>query len=410
MVYGVDVCYSIASFLVQLFYAIKKSLMALICAQKSPSVLPLSWKRPVTDTSANGSVKRAKDALNNPKVYPLCDDEPSENVKSIEEMTQPKEEGSENDNASVDLPDKKSPNLKVNKKRPTKLVIPDNSAGDGAFGEKKRDDSFGKVSEVEGDAFCLFARKGGRHAMEDSYGATNVTIGDSQLAFFGVYDGHGGRAAVDYVSDNLGKNIISKISQMEKREREDKLEMAIRAGYLTTDEEFISQAVSSGACAATALVLDGELYVANAGDCRIVISQKGVATALTIDHCASREDERARIENSGGFISCSYGSVWRVQDSLAVSRAFGDILLKKWVISEPEIRKLQITSDCGFLVMASDGLWNTVSNQEAVDYVLQHDISLKSCEELAELSRSRGSRDDITVMLIDLQKFIKSDI
>lgn len=49
-----------------------------------------------------------------------------------------------------------------------------------------------------------------------------------------------------------------------------------------------------------------------------------------------------------------------MQDSLAVSRAFGDILLKKWVISEPEIRKLQITSDCGFLVMASDGLWNKV--------------------------------------------------
>lgn len=44
-----------------------------------------------------------------------------------------------------------------------------------------------------------------------------------------------------------------------------------------------------------------------------------------------------------------------------------------------------------------------------MDYVLQHDISLKSCEELAELSRSRGSRDDITVMLVDLQKFVKSD-
>jgi serine/threonine protein phosphatase PrpC len=59
-------------------------------------------------------------------------------------------------------------------------------------------------------------------------------------------------------------------------------------------------------------------------------------------------------------VSCSYGSVWRVQDSLAVSRAFGDILLKKWVISEPDIRKVQLTVDCDFLVMASDGLWNKV--------------------------------------------------
>ncbi|KAJ3703880.1 hypothetical protein LUZ61_007585 [Rhynchospora tenuis] len=406
MVYGVDICYSFASFLEQLSYAIKDSLMALICSSNSPSVRPLSWKRPVTDTTANGPVKRPKDVMNKPKVHPLPDDAPSTNVEKIEEDTKLKEEESGNTDASFDSSNKSHPGLKVNKKRPAMLVIPGNSAGEAAFEEKKRDDRFEKALEVEGNAFCLFSKKGGsRHAMEDGYGTINATIGDSQLAFFGVYDGHGGRAAVDYISDNLGKNIISQISQMEKGEKQ--LEMAIKAGYLTTDEEFISQEMSSGACAATALILNGELFVANAGDCRIVISQNGVATALTIDHSASREDERARIENLGGFVSCSYGSVWRVQDSLAVSRAFGDILLKKWVISEPEITKVQLTGDRAFLVMASDGLWNKVSNQEAVDYVLQHDISMESCRELVELSWSRGSRDDITVMLVDLQKIVQ---
>lgn len=46
--------------------------------------------------------------------------------------------------------------------------------------------------------------------------------------------------------------------------------------------------------------------------------------------------------------------------SLAVSRAFGDIHLKDWIISEPEIVKLPLTSDCQFLILASDGLWDKV--------------------------------------------------
>lgn len=59
-------------------------------------------------------------------------------------------------------------------------------------------------------------------------------------------------------------------------------------------------------------------------------------------------------------MNCRNG-VWRVQDSLAVSRAIGDENMKKWVISEPETCKLKLTSECEFLIMASDGLWDKVS-------------------------------------------------
>ena len=62
---------------------------------------------------------------------------------------------------------------------------------------------------------------------------------------------------------------------------------------------FHFQGVSSGACAATVLLKDGELHVANVGDCRVVLSRKGVADAMTNDHrLSSREDERLRIESS----------------------------------------------------------------------------------------------------------------
>ena len=61
----------------------------------------------------------------------------------------------------------------------------------------------------------------------------------------------------------------------------------------------------------------------------------------------------------GGFVHCHNG-VWRVQGTLAVSRAIGDQHLKEWVISDPEIMSLPLTSDCQFLILASDGLWDKV--------------------------------------------------
>nr|GMD60777.1 probable protein phosphatase 2C 74 [Ipomoea batatas] len=160
------------------------------------------------------------------------------------------------------------------------------------------------------------------------------------------------------------------------------------------------QGKDGGACAASVLIKDGEMHVANVGDCGVVLSRKSVAVSLTSDHRpASREDERARIEKSGGMLYCQNG-VLRVNGSLAVSRAFGDHHLKELIISEPDILKLPLTSDCQFLILASDGLWD-----KAVDVVLSENNSMKSCKKLVDLSSKRGSLDDVTVMVINLQNF-----
>ncbi|XP_059631009.1 probable protein phosphatase 2C 2 [Cornus florida] len=284
-------------------------------------------------------------------------------------------------------------------KRPASLVVPAPYHPGDDFGEvnKKLDNK--EYFEVEGRDYCLASKKGKREVMQDGYGVMLDVLGDPKQAFFGVIDGHGGCAAAEYVAENLGKNIVKALAE------EDEIEAAIRGGFLVTDKEFLSQGVTSGACVASVLLKDGELHVANAGDCRVVLSKKGMANALTSDHRLSREDERFRIENSGGFVHCRNG-VWRVNGSLAVSRAVGDLHLKEWIISEPEIKKLPLTSHCEFLIIASDGLWDKVNDQEAVDVVLRETDSLKSCRKLVDLSSSRGNIDDITVMVINLQKFI----
>ncbi|KAF0895215.1 hypothetical protein E2562_008555 [Oryza meyeriana var. granulata] len=308
--------------------------------------------------------------------------------------------------------------------RPPRLVVPAVADADEALlgeamaaaakAEKEKEEE----AEVEGEGFWVASRRGVRHAMEDGYGViTHKIAGHSQLAFYGVYDGHGGRAAVDFVADRLGNNVVA-AAEKQRRSHDaspspavaDHVAAAIRAAYLATDSEFLSQqGARGGACAATALVIDGDLYVANLGDCRAVMSRHGAATALTSDHTAARDDERTRIESSGGYVSCGSNGVWRVQDCLAVTRAFGDGGLKRWVVAEPEVSRTRLAAGCEFLVIASDGLWNKVSNQEAVDAVAaasgsKH--SVDSCRRLVDMARRRGSRDDITVMVVDLKRFL----
>ncbi|PRQ22522.1 putative protein-serine/threonine phosphatase [Rosa chinensis] len=294
--------------------------------------------------------------------------------------------------------------------RPAKLFVPDFCPRQEfiEMGLKKlKEDK--KEFEVEGRDFCLASKKGARREfMEDGHREMVDIMGDPKQAFFAVIDGHGGCAAADYVAENLGKNIMKELEHVGE-DQEHELQQAIRQGYSVTDKGFLSQGVSSGACAASVVLKDGVLHVANLGDCRVVLSNKGVAHVLTKDHRLSSEDERLRIENTGGFVQHCRNGVWRLQGSLAVSRAIGDQHLKDWVISEPETKTIPLTSDCEFLLMASDGLWDKVDNQEAVNVVLKEKDSLKSCKKLVNMSSSRGSMDDITVMVINLRSFLAAD-
>jgi len=102
---------------------------------------------------------------------------------------------------------------------------------------------------------------------------------------------------------------------------------------------------------------------------------------------------------------------WRVQGSLAVSRGIGYAHLTNWVVADPDTRTLLVDPQCEFLVLASDGLWDKVDNQEAVDIARTLCIGnykascMVACRGLVENAGSRGSTDDISVVIILLQKF-----
>ncbi|KAK1321061.1 putative protein phosphatase 2C 25 [Acorus calamus] len=310
-------------------------------------------------------------------------------------------------NASVTVAKATATTGGLKRKRPSMIDIP---AQPVTFDLPVREEGEGReVVEVETERFAVCCKKGRRReAVEDRHSVVVDVDGDPKQAFFGVFDGHRGALAAEFAAQNLSKNIKCELM----KDGGDNVEEAIKNGYLTTDAEFLKEGTLGGTCCVTALILNEHLIVSNVGDCRAVVSRGGMAEALTSDHRPSRDDEKERIESLGGYVDFCHGT-WRIQGSLGVSRAIGDSHLKQWVIAEPETTILRIKPETEFLILASDGLWEKVSNQEVVDVVKPFCVKssgtsslLSACRKLTDLSRSRGSVDDITVMVIQLEHFI----
>ena len=98
------------------------------------------------------------------------------------------------------------------------------------------------------------------------------------------------------------------------------------------------------------------------------------AEALSEDHKPARNDEHDRIEDSGGAVI--WAGTWRVSGVLAVSRAFGDRPLKKFVISLPDVKQMSVADGEEFVVLASDGLWDVVTNKVRTHGVLWGHVPL----------------------------------
>ncbi|KAK4597895.1 hypothetical protein RGQ29_015423 [Quercus rubra] len=259
----------------------------------------------------------------------------------------------------------------LKRKRPPKIEIPN------VLQEMPTEKFTSQDSTTQQDPVCVFSEigfvgissvKGKKKFMEDTHKILPCIYGNnSNKGFFGVYDGHGGKKAAEFVAENLHTNILQ---MMENCEEPMSKEEAVKAGYLKTDQEFLKQGLGSGACSVTALIEGQEVLISNLGDCRAVLCRGGVAEALTRDHRVEQKDEQKRIEDKGGYVEFHRGA-WRVHGILCVSRSIGDAHLKDWVLAEPDTKILKLTPDMEFLVLASDGLWEEVGNQEAVDTIKQ---------------------------------------
>mmetsp|Transcript_40591 Transcript_40591/g.93193 ORF Transcript_40591/g.93193 Transcript_40591/m.93193 type:complete len:157 (-) Transcript_40591:365-835(-) len=144
------------------------------------------------------------------------------------------------------------------------------------------------------------------------------------------------------------------------------------------------------------------LLVANLGDSRAALVRRdGNGAALSDDHKPNRPDERARVQAAGGRVL--FAGCWRVQGDLAVSRAFGDVHLKKFGVSaQPELKSYTIGAQDAWLLLASDGLWDVVDEQMCGNACARARDPLDAARTLCDLASTRGSMDNITVLVVAL--------
>uniref|UniRef100_A0A8R7TFI7 protein-serine/threonine phosphatase n=1 Tax=Triticum urartu TaxID=4572 RepID=A0A8R7TFI7_TRIUA len=142
-----------------------------------------------------------------------------------------------------------------------------------------------------------------------------------------------------------------------------------------------------------------DLYMANIGDSRAVLGSRDAAAGgmaavqLTVDLKPDVPSEAERIKKCRGRVFALQDEpevprVWLPFDDapgLAMARAFGDFCLKDYgVISVPDFFHWPLTDKDQFVILASDGVWDVLSNQEAVDIVSSSPSRSKAARTLVE--------------------------
>eukprot|EP00554_Chaetoceros_debilis_P010934 CAMPEP_0194109230 /NCGR_PEP_ID=MMETSP0150-20130528/8761_1 /TAXON_ID=122233 /ORGANISM="Chaetoceros debilis, Strain MM31A-1" /LENGTH=1291 /DNA_ID=CAMNT_0038798141 /DNA_START=50 /DNA_END=3925 /DNA_ORIENTATION=+ len=283
--------------------------------------------------------------------------------------------------------------------------------------------------------------QGRRQVIEDFH---TVHLHDNHQ-FYGVFDGHNGNLASKYASAAFYKRIVKPLSDVDddirhKRDWKSEVESEMGAsfselhmGVLEAMKMYPGESMSkSGTTASILFVSEHAVIIASVGDSRAVLSfggsynetQKIGASQLTVDHKASNKLERERVESLGGFVA-KVGGTHRVNGTLVLTRSIGDAHLARYLSRTPHVismTKDEVKKKCGhsaddnfpcFIILASDGLWDEMSNEEAVAMVesvlrrygegdgwKERGGFQEAAEVLTQEAYVRGSSDNIGVCVV----------
>jgi serine/threonine protein phosphatase PrpC len=273
------------------------------------------------------------------------------------------------------------------------------------------------------------ALKGGRVTMEDEY---FVAEGGR---FVAVFDGHGGGGVSQFLKHHLYDAVCHHLKEKHWEENDAVHHplvnhintecaknssnaipsvfshvAALKAAFSQIEENVLADETLSyqGSTAVAVLLHESEeghrtLLSANVGDSRAILSRRGRAVDLTRDHKPNEEREKARILAMGETIEWDrISKVHRVRN-LSLSRAIGDRYAKPAVSGEVEINHYPVVEDGDeFILLASDGLWDVMTSEDAVAFVHQRIES--------ELASENIAKDDIEnyrlVLRRNMAKFV----
>ncbi|CAM8919685.1 unnamed protein product [Rhodiola kirilowii] len=284
----------------------------------------------------------------------------------------------------------------------------------------------------------LFSQVGAKGINQDSallfrkYGMEDGVLG-------AVFDGHGlnGHEVSQLVKARLPAVLLSQMKLLTSAHNSKKTlamynivekwkEATVSSFKLLDNEIKVKPNLDSQASGTTAVLVikQGEdLVIANLGDSRAVLgtmTDQGImAVPLTIDQKPSVQGEGQRIRQCGGRVVAlarepHIQRVWlpgKNEPGLAMSRAFGDLQLKSHgVIALPEMSHHRISPDDHFIVLATDGVWDVLSNEEVVSIVASVENPEEAAEALVQVATDTWKNkypnsmvDDCSVVYISLK-------
>lgn len=264
------------------------------------------------------------------------------------------------------------------------------------------------------------SRKGKRAQNEDKHDCitnldkTSPTYDPNKgnINYYAVYDGHGGKGVSAYLSSHLPNFFMDKRVEYPLKKNFVKKVYNFWQDELRT--KYTEMATNAGStCCVVVHYIEGDseyLNILNTGDSRCIMCRNNMALQICSDHKPSEFFEYARITNMGGEIYFD-GHDHRI-GSLSVSRAFGDIGEEPYVTCLPDIYKYKLCSGDKFIVLACDGLYDVLSNNEIVNFILMNCYDIKTFErinkhvniakKLAEHAIVKGSTDNVSVIIVFL--------
>ncbi|XP_072319697.1 protein phosphatase, Mg2+/Mn2+ dependent, 1Na (putative) [Eucyclogobius newberryi] len=268
-------------------------------------------------------------------------------------------------------------------------------------------------SSQSGLNYAVASMQGWRAQMEDAHSCMPQLSGDfKDWGYFAVFDGHAGTTVAQYCSKNLLNHMMA-TGGIKAIDDPELVKDGIREGFLEIDRHMHKLARQdnwdrSGSTAAAVLLSPEYIYFINCGDSRTLLCRDGKVIFYTEDHKPFNPREKERIQNAGGSVTLQ-----RVNGSLAVSRALGDFDFKEvdWrpqteqlVSPEPEIYEMGRAPEDEFVILACDGVWDAIGNEELCAFVRSR---LKVCDDLREICAQvidlclyKGSLDNMSIIIV----------
>mmetsp|Transcript_34183 Transcript_34183/g.71130 ORF Transcript_34183/g.71130 Transcript_34183/m.71130 type:complete len:333 (+) Transcript_34183:2980-3978(+) len=278
------------------------------------------------------------------------------------------------------------------------------------------------------DIVVTFAQHVGRkRGQEDRYAYANLDkLGCKGIA---VFDGHGGDAVSEYLSLRFFKDVEQELLGKENGTL-DNVDTALKAVVHAIDKKMLEKhgGTGKGSTLCSVIIHDKKIISANVGDCRAVLYRGGEAATranfleLTRDHTPYDPIEKARIEKAGlstqrvGEIDKESGKpipgkgCIRINHGITVARTIGYSSDRPGITPEPEIKIFDLLDDDEFVVAASDGIWDFISSEEIVSFIVdkqqsENEIERKDIPQLVvKEALSRGAFDNLTVVIMWLNK------